>query len=70
MQLNSNKKYNISAIYCPPRYNWKNKDFNKLFKSLERGFIVGGDFNAKNILGIKINSKRKRITCSWRGKQM
>lgn len=48
VQLKNNKKYNISAIYCPPRHNLKKDDYTELLKSLGRNFIVGGDFNAKN----------------------
>lgn len=39
---------NISAIYCPPRYNLKKEDYINLFQKLGSNFIIGGDFNAKN----------------------
>lgn len=43
-----NNEVNVSAIYCPPRYNLKSNDYEELFKALRRSFIIGGDFNAKN----------------------
>lgn len=43
-----NKNFNISSIYCPPRYNLKREDYAKLFKTIGHHFIIGGDFNAKN----------------------
>ncbi len=42
------RQLTVSAIYCPPRHNLKREDYIKLFKSLGRDFIIGGDFNAKN----------------------
>lgn len=48
IQFNKNKKYNISAIYCPPRHNIKKEDYIRLMKSLGDHFIIGGDYNAKN----------------------
>lgn len=54
IQLNSNKEYNVSAIYCPSLYNFKENNYVELFKSLGHYFIIEGDFNArKYILGFK-----------------
>jgi exonuclease III len=49
IETKNNKRYSISAIYCPPRYNPKKEDYIKLLKSLGNNFIIGGDFNAKHI---------------------
>lgn len=38
----------ISALYCPPRFTIKEKEFNDYFKSLGDRFIAGGDYNAKH----------------------
>lgn len=40
---------NISAIYCLPKHNIKKDQYEHLFKYLGNRFIVGGDWNAKNI---------------------
>lgn len=56
-----NKEINFSAIYCPPRYNLKKEDYEKLFKSLGRCFVIGGDFNAKNTFwGSRITTPKGR----------
>ncbi|PNF19341.1 putative RNA-directed DNA polymerase from transposon X-element [Cryptotermes secundus] len=39
----------ISSIYCPPKHNNKHKDFEHFFKTLGNNFLVGGDFNSKNV---------------------
>ena len=49
IETKNGKNYSVSAIYCPPRYNPKKEDYIKLLKSLGSNFIIGGDFNAKNI---------------------
>ena len=41
---------NVSSIYCPPKHNNKEEDFQKFFKTLGSRFLAGGDFNAKNRL--------------------
>lgn len=40
---------NISAIYCPPRYNITEEKYIHLFKLIGPNFVLGGDFNAKNV---------------------
>lgn len=56
-----NRNINISAIYCPPRHNLKKEHYEELFKSLGPHFIIGGDFNAKNIYwGSRITTPKGR----------
>lgn len=45
------KKYSISVvgIYCPPKHKLKEDDYLEFFKRLGNKFVIGGDFNAKNI---------------------
>lgn len=58
LQIN-NKNCNMSAIYCPPRYNLKSIDFVELFQTLGPCFILGGDLNAKNVFwGSRLNSPK------------
>ena len=38
-----NKKFNVSAIYCPPRHNLKKNNYLDLFKTLGDKFIIGGE---------------------------
>ena len=40
---------NISAVYCPPKYNNKREQYEMFFNTLGNRFIAGGDFNAKHI---------------------
>ena len=42
------QKLNVSAIYCPPRYNIQVSEYNDLFNRLDSRFIIGGDFNTKH----------------------
>lgn len=50
---------NISAVYCPPRYNLKKDNYLAFFNSLGSKFIAGGDFNAKNTFwGSRITSTK------------
>lgn len=49
VHLSKTKSYSISAIYCPPRYNLKQEEYVAFLKTLGSEFIIGGDFNAKNI---------------------
>jgi exonuclease III len=37
------------AVYRPPRYNLKKTDYLNFLSSLGERFVVGGDYNAKNI---------------------
>lgn len=39
---------NISAVYCPPKFNNKKKDYEHYFRTLGNKFITGGDWNAKH----------------------
>lgn len=38
----------ISAVYCPPRYNNKQQNYEHYFHTLGDRFISGGDYNAKH----------------------
>ena len=38
----------ISSVYSPPKQNVKKDTYEQFFKTLERRFIVDGDFNAKH----------------------
>jgi len=51
----------IAAVYCPPRYNPKAAQFERFFRSLEKTFIAGGDYNSKNILwGSRLTTTKGR----------
>lgn len=51
----------ISAVYCPPRYRISEEDFIDFFSTLERRFIVGGDYNAKSpFWGSRLTNPRGR----------
>lgn len=38
----------VGAVYCRPRFNLKEADFDGLLNNFGNKFIVGGDFNAKH----------------------
>jgi len=40
---------NISAVYCPPKFNNKKDQYLDLLKSLGNRYLAGGDYNAKHI---------------------
>ena len=40
----------LVAVYCPPRYSIKLKQYFEYFKILEKVFIAGEDYNAKHTL--------------------
>lgn len=40
----------VAAVYCPPKYNLKQDQFQAYFKSLGHRFISGGDYNAKHTI--------------------
>lgn len=40
--------FNVSAVYCPPKYKIDESMFDVYFKSLGNRFISGGDWNAKH----------------------
>lgn len=44
-----NGSFNVSAIYCPPKHNIKEEQYDELFNTLGLRFIVGGDWNAKHL---------------------
>lgn len=51
----------VSAIYCPPKHNIKQHDFNDFFKTLSNKFIAGGDYNAKHTFwGSRLTTTRGR----------
>ena len=45
----SNYTIAIAGLYCPPRHSLKKSQYRKFFNYMGNRFIVGGDFNAKNI---------------------
>lgn len=62
----------ISAIYCPPRHSIKKDQYIDFLEKLGNRFILGGDFNAKNIhwcsrltttKGKELLSAVKQINC-------
>ena len=51
----------ISALYCPPRHNIKQEQFEHFFHTLGNRFIAGGDYNAKHQeWGSRLNTTRGR----------
>lgn len=51
----------ISAIYCPPKHNIKQQDFEHFLQTLGNKFIAGGDYNAKHTTwGSRIISSKGR----------
>ena len=49
----------VSSIYCPPRHQLKQSQYESLFQCLGNRFILGGDFNAKNIIwGSRLTSTK------------
>lgn len=51
VEITTNRgKINVSAVYCPPKYNNKKDTYGDLFKSLGNKFILGGDFNVKHTI--------------------
>ena len=39
----------LAAIYIPPRHNLKRLDYSNLLNKFKGKYIIGGDFNAKNL---------------------
>lgn len=39
----------ITSVYSPPRHNIKSKQYEELINAHKHKFMMGGDFNAKNI---------------------
>ena len=53
--------FDVSAIYCRPRFNLKKDDYLAYLNSLNKRFIIGGDWNAKNtIWGSRITLTKGR----------
>ena len=51
IQVQGHQRYiNITAVYCPPRYNLKARQYHSFFKLIEPCFIAGGDYNSKHTL--------------------
>lgn len=38
----------LSAVYCPPRHNIKQNDFEEFLQTLGPKFVVGGGYNSKH----------------------
>ena len=56
-----NERVIISAVYCRPRFNLKETDFDLLFSNFGSKFIAGGDFNSKNtIWGSRLSNPKGR----------
>ena len=43
------QQLNIAAVYSPPRHNIKYDQYKEFFQQTGERFIMGGDFNAKNV---------------------
>lgn len=43
------QKLKVGAVYCSPRHNMKQEDYQTLLQHPGERFIVGGDFNAKHV---------------------
>lgn len=43
-----NRSINVCAVYCRPRDQLKERDYENLLKSMGNAFIAGGDYNAKH----------------------
>ena len=50
VQLNVFKKVTVCSIYIPPKFNFCQKDLEKLIRQLPAPFILTGDFNSHNKL--------------------
>ncbi|PNF33251.1 hypothetical protein B7P43_G10627, partial [Cryptotermes secundus] len=50
-----------TAVYCPPKHNIKQKDFQNFFQTLGPKFLAGGDYNSKNtIWGSRLTTTKGR----------
>lgn len=70
----SKHQYSISAIYSPPRHGIEVEDYLDFLRSFDGRFIIGGDFNAKNIRwgsrlttakGRRLHEAATRMGCSY-----
>lgn len=51
----------IAQIYCSPRHNLKKEDYSNMLQNLGERFIIGGDFNAKNLMwGSRLTTTKGR----------
>ena len=41
--------FNVGAVYAPPRHRCTRLDYKQLFARLGNRFLIGGDWNAKNV---------------------
>lgn len=56
-----NGTFNVTAVYCPPKHKITQEQYDELFHTLGPRFIVGGDWNAKNIhWGSRLTNTRGR----------
>jgi hypothetical protein len=56
-----NGTFNVSAVYSPPKHKITVEQYNELFNTLGVRFIVGGDWNAKNLYwGSRLTNTRGR----------
>jgi len=52
---------NIAAVYSPPKHIIKEADYTRLFRTLGRRFLAGGDYNAKHVTwGARITTTKGR----------
>lgn len=56
-----NGTFNVSSVYSPPKHKITVEQYNELFNTLGQRFIVGGDWNAKNLhWGSRLTNTRGR----------
>lgn len=59
----------ISALYCPPKYKIKLKNFVDFYKTLDHRFIARGDYNTKHPLWRSRLYNKRTTTLPGNGKQ-
>ena len=51
----------VAAVYCPPKHNLKEEQFQTFFQTLGPRFIAGGDYNSKhNVWGSRLTTTKGR----------
>jgi hypothetical protein len=51
----------ITAVYCPPKHNIQQHDFQNFFQTLGPKFLAGGDHNSKNTMwGSRLTTTKGR----------
>jgi hypothetical protein len=51
----------VAAVYCSPRHNTKEDNFNEFFRTLGNKFIAEGDYNCRNtIWGSRLTTTKGR----------